>query len=289
MTEGSGQNVPNSFAPVSTPRGCQLLRGRQEARRVNRDWSGYPRRWRDNRYVKRALVLSGGGLFGAWQAGAWRSLAARVQPDLIVGASVGSLNGYAIAHGATPQDLAEFWMQSGSADFSKLPQTIQALMQRYPVEGVEYAVVLTDLLRLKPRIFSGGEITWRHLAASCAIPGILKQYKIEGRWYSDGGILNPLPVWAAVELGATHIVALHALPQIPSPWLRPFVKGFRRVAGHDPPLPSGVEVTMIDTGEAIGSMRDALRWKRENIERWLEQGYRAAENISLPVCSGDLF
>lgn len=206
-----------------------------------------------------------------------------MQPDLIVGASVGSLNGYAIAGGAPPRDLAEFWLQPATANFKKLPETIQALMERYPLRS-EYAVVLTDLLRLKPRIFSGGEITWRHLAASCAIPAVLPQYKIDGRWYTDGGLLNPLPVWAAVELGATQIVALHALPQIPAMWMRPFVKGFRAVAGHNPPLPPGVEMTLISTGGAIGSMRDALRWKRENIERWLQLGYSTAQNISLSKC-----
>jgi len=278
--------------------------------------------------VKLALVLSGGGLFGAWQAGAWRALAARMHPDLIVGASVGSLNGYAIAGGATPAELVEFWLQPASADFSRLPDTIRALMQRYPpgksggVSGggidsaiasespratgglsakfsanavpplfqqsptVEYAVVLTDLLRMKPHIVSGGEITWRHLAASCAIPGVLRPYKIDGIWLFDGGLLNPLPIWAAVDLGATHIVALHALPEVPSTLLRPFVKGFRALAGHNPPLPQGVELTLISTGSPIGSIRDALYWKRENVERWLEQGYLAAKNISLPNCYG---
>jgi predicted acylesterase/phospholipase RssA len=232
-----------------------------------------------------------------------------MQPDLIVGASVGSLNGYAIAGGATPQELAEFWLQPATADFSRLPDTIRALLHRYPLdststtpspderpcsrdssrrpkEAIGFAVVLTDPLRLKPRIFSGAEITWRHLAASCAIPGVLRPYKIDGRWYFDGGLLNPLPVWAAVELGATHIVALHALPQIPSTLLRPFVNGFRRVAGHNPPLPSDIELTLISTGDAIGSMRDALRWKRENVERWLQMGYSAAHNISLSKCYG---
>ena len=113
-----------------------------------------------------------------------------------------------------------------------------------------------------------------------------QQQRIGGRWYSDGGLLNPLPVWAAVELGATHIVALHALPQIPSILLRPFVKGFRRTLGHNPPLPPQVELTLISTGDAIGSMRDALRWKRENVDRWLQMGYAAAQNISLPKCYG---
>ena len=71
--------------------------------------------------MKTALVLSGGGMFGAWQAGAWRALAGRFAPDLIVGASVGSLNGYAIAGGATPDELAEFWLRPrGCASCPKL-------------------------------------------------------------------------------------------------------------------------------------------------------------------------
>jgi len=55
----------------------------------------------------RALVLSGGGLFGAWQAGAWAACASHWQPDLIVGASVGSLNGYLIASGGRIQVVTD--------------------------------------------------------------------------------------------------------------------------------------------------------------------------------------
>ncbi len=221
-----------------------------------------------------ALVLSGGGMFGAWQAGAWRSIASRVKPDLIVGASVGSLNGYAIAGGASPEELSQFWLQPELARLGRLPDTIQDLMKRYPLSG-DYALVLTDLLRLKPKIVRNAEVTWRHLAASCALPLVLPQRRIEGRWYSDGGLLNPLPVWAAVELGATRIIALHALPEIPSVWLKPFVKGFRHVAGHSPPVPSGVELHIIKPARSLGSMRDALHWRCENIERWLDEGSEA--------------
>ena len=230
-----------------------------------------------------ALVLSGGGMFGAWQAGAWRALAGRMRPDLVVGASVGSLNGYAIAGGAAPEELCGLWRGLEQARAGRLPETIRALMERFPLL-LEYAAVLTDLLRLKPKIFRGEEITWQHLAASCAIPLVRPQQKIGGRWYCDGGLLNPLPAWAAVELGATHIVALHALPEIPSALLKPFVGGFRFLAGHNPPLPSGVELRMLKPGRRLGSMRDALYWKRENIERWLAQGYDDAKNISIWNC-----
>jgi NTE family protein len=233
--------------------------------------------------MKTALVLSGGGLFGAWQAGAWRALSRSFAPDLVVGASIGSLNGYAIAGGASADELALFWLQPENARFRDLPATIQNLMARFSPR-VEFAAVLTDAMRLKPKIFRGAEITWRHLAASCAIPGVLRHYRIGGRWYTDGGLLNPLPVWAAEELGATRILALNALPQIPSVLLKPFVKGFRRVAGHHPPLSEGIKLVTIETDGALGSMSEALRWRGDNVERWMELGFEAAKNISIPDC-----
>jgi len=230
-----------------------------------------------------ALVLSGGGLFGAWQAGAWRALSSWLRPDLVIGASVGALNGYAIASGADPDELAELWLRPGFADLKNLPVTIRSLMDRYTLR-TGYAVVLTDLFRMRPKVIHGAGVTWRHLAASCAIPGVLPHHKIGGIRYVDGGLLNPLPVWAAVDLGATRIVALNALPEIPSAWLRPLARGFRRVAGYHPPIAPGVELLTIAPSGPLGSLSDALRWRRDNIERWLDLGYRASQNISISDC-----
>src|SRR5580658_6487681 len=95
----------------------------------------------------KALVLSGGGLFGAWQAGAWAALAGRFQPDLIVGASVGSLNGYAIACGVSPEKLRELWLTEQRTAFSQLPAHICGLMEHRP--QIDFALVITDLLRMK--------------------------------------------------------------------------------------------------------------------------------------------
>ena len=233
----------------------------------------------------KAIVFSGGGNFGAWQAGVWSGLQSRLgsEPDLVVGASVGSLNGYAIAGGATPGELCRFWKQQEVGRLRRLPETIRVLMERHPLR-MEYAVTLTDIATMKPKIVHGGDVTWRHLAASCAIPGLLPQRRIGGRWYSDGGLLNPLPVWAAVELGATQIIGVHALPEIPSRVMKPFVSGFRRVFGHHPALPRGVELITIEPAETLGSVRDALVWKKENVERWIERGREDAKNISIPNC-----
>lgn len=237
--------------------------------------------------MKLALVLSGGGMFGAWQAGAWRTLAEVFTPDLIVGASVGSLVGYAIAGGATPNELREFWITGDLARMDDLGRTTSALFDRFQPK-CEYAAVITDLFRLKPMIVRGPEITPQHLAASCAVPLIVPQQRLAGRWYTDGGLLNPLPVWAAEELGATHIVGLHALPRFPVRTLEPCVRLFRFVAGHHPPLRPGVELELVVPSVRLGSLRDAMRWNRARAERWLEQGAAdaqpAARNISVWNC-----
>jgi NTE family protein len=218
-----------------------------------------------------ALVLSGGGLFGAWQAGAWSALAPRIRPDLIVGASVGSLNAYVIASGAPPEELRALWLDPTFGKFSDLPSNIRRMMAHY-TPRIPLAITATELPRMKPRIFRDSEITWKHLAASCALPLAMPQVRIGPHWYSDGGLLGALPAWAAAELGAKHIIGLQALPQPTSWWLGQATRAFRAVAGHNPPVPAGIQVLEIRPGQRLGSVRDTIQWKRSNIERWLDQG-----------------
>ena len=63
-----------------------------------------------------ALVLSGGGMFGAYQAGVWAALHDTIQLDMVVGASIGSLNGWLIAGGCSGETLEQNWLtlESGS-------------------------------------------------------------------------------------------------------------------------------------------------------------------------------
>jgi NTE family protein len=219
----------------------------------------------------RALVLSGGGLFGAWQAGAWSALAPRIRPDLIVGASVGSLNAYVIASGASPEELRALWLDPAFGRFADLPSNIRRMMAHY-TPRIPLAITATELPRMKPRIFRDSEITWKHLAASCALPLAMPQVRIGPHWYSDGGLLGALPAWAAAELGAKHIVGLQVLPQPTSWWLGQATRAFRALAGHNPPVPPGIGVVEIRPGRRLGSVRDTIQWKRSNIERWLDQG-----------------
>src|SRR5579872_3266224 len=112
-----------------------------------------------------ALVLSAGGMFGAYQAGAWKVLADIFKPDLIVGASIGAVNGWAIAGGCPPSELIHRWMNlecaeryrwkfplslwSGVLDSSPLACAIQEIGQAYE-PTLDLAVVITDLLKLRP-------------------------------------------------------------------------------------------------------------------------------------------
>src|ERR1700690_125592 len=117
--------------------------------------------------VKTALVLSAGGMFGAYQAGAWGELSARFQPDMVVGASAGALNGWAIAGGCTPDELIRRWKDQSSSAFLK-PQ-VPLRPWRGFLDGVSFSnhvreffslftpripcgIVITDLVRLSPRL-----------------------------------------------------------------------------------------------------------------------------------------
>ena len=233
--------------------------------------------------AKKALVLSGGGMFGAWQAGAWSVLGKNFQPYLVVGASVGSLNGYAIASGTPPQELCDWWTRPGAVGLDHVDEAIADLMQR-PIQ-IEYAVVLTDLLRMKPVTFTGAKVTAAHLAASCAVPPVKLPVRVDGRWYLDGGLLNPLPVFAAVELGATEILALHALPYLPGVVLPLLAKPFIAVFGYKPPIPSNVRLVTLEPAARLGSWSEAIWWKEGNSRRWLKEGAGTAEkDISTLNC-----
>ncbi|MFN7649742.1 MAG: patatin-like phospholipase family protein [Acidobacteriota bacterium] len=54
---------------------------------------------------KRGLVLSGGGMLAAFQAGEWRALAGRFAPDVVIGASAGALNAWMVAGRVDPEEL----------------------------------------------------------------------------------------------------------------------------------------------------------------------------------------
>ena len=117
-----------------------------------------------------ALVLSAGGMYGAYQAGAWKAIADIFQPDLVVGASIGAINGWAIAGGCHPDQLIERWLNLDAAahyrwkfprtplhgvfDTTALQATIRDVYESFQPQR-HFAMVLTDLLKLRPVVLPG--------------------------------------------------------------------------------------------------------------------------------------
>jgi len=236
--------------------------------------------------VKTALVLSAGGMFGAYQVGAWRELSASFQPDLVVGTSAGSLNGWLIASGCPPEELIHFWTDPSTAMFLKLRPPLQRW--RGPFDGrsflkrvqelyaghrprIPFGVVLTDIARLRPRLFQSEEVTWQHLAGACAIPLALPPQRIGGRLYVDGGLFSSLPLWAAAAMGASRAVAVNVLPFLPSRLMRAGV-GVVRALSPRPPSVGNLEVITIVPEGGLGTVSEAVLWNRETILRWIERG-----------------
>lgn len=238
-----------------------------------------------------ALVLGGGGMFGAYQAGAWLSMHEFFRPDLVIGASIGAVNGWAIAGGCEPGQWAADWLDppagalpgfrfprsplDGFVDRAAFERFFQSHHQRF-TPRVPFAAVLTDLLRLEPFPVLTPHVTWRHLAASCAVPLVLPQYRLDGRLVSDGGLLAALPVWAAVRMGARRIVGVNIMPRVAPYWLRFGRAILRRLSRFDPAVPALARIVVVEPDPALGPLRETVRWSRDNAGRWIEAGRRDA-------------
>src|ERR1700722_18080085 len=180
--------------------------------------------------MKTALVLSGGGMFGAYQAGAWKVLSKEFFPDIVVGASVGSLNGWLIAGGMTGEELVDRWLDPSAGEIMQY----RALYSRWksafhpgPLEvaakllvsqskpRVDFGVALLQLPWLRRKLVQNADVTWRHLVASCAVPAGFPPVRIDDALYCDGGLLEAAPVWAAMEMGATRAITVNASRFVP--------------------------------------------------------------------------
>ena len=234
-----------------------------------------------------AFVLGGGGgPFGAHEVGMLRALIEReVVPDLVLGTSVGAINGVAVA--AAPrvegvERLTGMWSEMDRGDvfggsvlgrFTTLARTrthlhdngsLRALLtESLPVSRIEelevpFQCVAASIERASEHWFSRGPIVDAVLA-SASVPGILPPVEIEGEHYIDGGIVNSIPVSRAVQLEARQIFVLHVgrldRPLEPPRWpwevaLVAFEIARRhRFLGDLAALPGHLDVHVLPTGQ----------------------------------------
>lgn len=229
-------------------------------------------------------------MFGAYQAGVWRALQSVFTPDVVVGCSVGSINGWAIASGVSGEDLAATWLDprcstlmrrrkpwrpwKSAFDPYPLRQMIQEMAAMY-TPRVPFAVALTALPRLRLEMVQTPHLTWEHVVASCAVPVGYPAVSIDGRSYWDGGFLSVLPVWAARQLGADRAIAVNVLPNKPLSALRVAVRTVRLLAPREPRV-AGMQVLTITPDPPLGTLRTAVMWNPAKIREWIDLGERDA-------------
>jgi len=238
---------------------------------------------------KTALVLSAGGMFGAYQAGAWRAINERFEPDLVVGASVGALNGWPIAGGSSPEEMIERWRdpalrqvltRRGNRSYRFDPVPLREHARRIHEQftpRVRFGLVVVKLQGFGNCLVEHPNVTVDHLQATASIPVCLPAVRINGCRYLDGGLIEKTPIWAAVEMGARKIVAVDCL-RVSDFWVNVGMSAFRKLK-RKRRIPEDVEITMIAPEAALGAWEDAVFWKRENVERWIELGQRDAARV----------
>jgi len=255
--------------------------------------------------IKTALVLSGGGMFGAYQAGAWKALSREISPDMVVGASVGALNGWLIAGGVSAEELEQRWLDPSSGDvmtyrspFARwrgvfdprpLEATAKSLVSNYKLR-MDFGVALLELPALRRRLVRNGEVTWRHLVASCAVPGGFAPVRVGGRLYYDGGLLEATPIWAALEMGAERVIAVNASRFVAPPGLGLAIRAIRAIGKRTTPsqqqAEGGPEVVMITPKDVFGTLLDGAMWRRDRIRSWIDLGESdasaALESLRVP-------
>jgi NTE family protein len=179
-----------------------------------------------------ALVLSAGGPRGFAHVGVLRALdELGVRPDLIVGASIGSLLGAGLAADLPIDRIEEL---AFDFDFYKLvrwspwngmqldgARIADMLHDTLRISAFEQlrrplAVVASDLDRQAPIVFNQGDLGVA-VQASCAIPGRFPPVRINGREVVDGDVLSPLPVKAARDLGALRVIAVDVAVHMDKP------------------------------------------------------------------------
>jgi NTE family protein len=184
----------------------------------------------------RAFVLTGGASLGAVHVGMLQALYGKgITPDLIVGASVGAINGVFIASRPqtpeTAQALTEVWtglsrsdifpthFATGLLGFSGrrahmipnrgLRRLLKTHTQFANLEDarIPLHVVATDAANGQELVLTSGNAV-EAVLASAAIPGIFPPVEWEGRTLIDGGISNYAPISHALEAGADTIYVL---------------------------------------------------------------------------------
>ena len=171
------------------------------------------------------LALGGGAARGFAHVGVLQVLEeAGIRPDLVVGTSAGSFVAALYASGKTPaqlQRMAETMDEAVFTDWTvpllgrgmmrgdALARYVNAQANTRHIEDFKLplGIVATDLQTGQGVLFQRGDVGTA-VRASSAVPSVFEPVRIQGREYVDGGLVSPVPVRYARQMGAELVLAV---------------------------------------------------------------------------------
>lgn len=174
------------------------------------------------------LALGGGAARGFAHIGVIKALEANgIKPDLVVGTSAGSVIAALYASGYRGTELNRIaltldeasitdWALPFSGKFGgmikgdALQSMVNRLVKNQSIEStpIPLGIVATDLKTGQGVLFQRGDMG-QAVRASCSIPSIFQPTIINGHEYVDGGLVSPVPVKYASQMGADFIIAVN--------------------------------------------------------------------------------
>jgi len=174
------------------------------------------------------LALGAGAARGFAHVGVIKALEAQgIRPDLVVGSSAGSVIAALLASGATGNDLNRLALNLDEATIADwglpfagrfgglikgdaLQNMVNREVQNKTIEQmrIPLGIVATDLQSGKGVLFRSGN-TGQAVRASCSVPGVFQPTVIGNKEYVDGGLVAPVPVSYARQMGATIVIAVN--------------------------------------------------------------------------------
>ncbi len=184
------------------------------------------------RPIKIGLALGGGAARGFAHIGVIKALEAQgIVPDIVVGTSAGSVVGALYAAGNTGfalQKMAIDLDEAGITDwtvpfFAKASGVLKGeALQNYVNKAVAnvaiekmklpFGAVATDLNTGAAILFRRGNVGVA-VRASSSVPGVFQPVKVGEHTYVDGGLVSPVPVQFAREMGADFVIAVNISSQ----------------------------------------------------------------------------
>lgn len=173
--------------------------------------------------IRVGLALGGGAAKGFAHIGVIKMLEANgFKPEVVSGTSAGSVVGALYASGMTVFEMQEqavaldearirdvTLFNGGLVRGQKLQDYVNDMVKARPFEKLRlpFAAVSTRLETGERTVFVRGNVG-QAVRASCSIPGVFEPVKIGDFYYVDGGVVSPVPVDAARQLGADFVIAV---------------------------------------------------------------------------------